>query len=268
MSHLFGLDAYAPKEIAARVSEVGVAKARLPLLSLTLLGLWAGVFIALGSLMFTLVASDASLGFAASRMLGGLVFSLGMVLVTVAGAELFTGNNLIVMAWASGRVSSAELLRNWVVACTANFLGAAGLALLVWLSARESMNGGAVGRTVIGIATAKAQLPPDTAFFSGVLCNVLVCMAVWLSQAGHSVTDKVLGVIFPIAAFVAAGFEHSIANVWFFAYAALLGAPLGAIDVLHNLVPVVAGNIVGGSVLVALVYWVIYLRTSVTGEPG
>jgi formate transporter len=266
MSQLFGLDAYAPKEIAARVSEVGVAKARLPLLSLTLLGLWAGVFIALGSLMFALVASDASLGFAASRMLGGLVFSLGMVLVTVAGAELFTGNNLIVMAWASGRVSSAELLRNWVVACVANFLGAAGLALLVWLAARESMNGGAVGRTVIGIASAKAQLPPVTAFFSGVLCNVLVCMAVWLSQAGHSVTDKVLGVVFPIAAFVAAGFEHSIANVWFFAYAALLGAPLGPMDVLHNLVPVVAGNIVGGSALVALVYWVIYLRTPVTGE--
>ena len=249
------------------MSEVGVAKARLPLLSLTLLGLWAGVFIALGSLMFTLVASDASLGFAASRMLGGLVFSLGMVLVTVAGAELFTGNNLIVMAWASGRVSSAELLRNWVVACAANFLGAAGLALLVWLAARESMNGGAVGRTVIGIASAKAQLSPATAFFSGVLCNVLVCMAVWLAQAGHSVTDKVLGVVFPIAAFVAAGFEHSIANVWLFAYAALLGAPLGWGDALRNLVPVVAGNIVGGSLLVALVYWVIYLRTPATGEP-
>ena len=266
MSQPFGPDAYAPKEIAARVSEAGVAKARQPQLSLTLLGLWAGAFLAVGSLMFTLVASDASLGLAATRMLGGLAFSLGMVLVTVAGAELFTGNNLIVMAWASGRVSTAELLRNGGVACAANFLGAAALALPVWLAARESMKGGAVGRTVVGIAIVKVQLPLVTAFYSGVLCNVLVCMSVWLAQAGHSVTDKVLGVMIAITAFVAAGFKHSIANVWFFAYAALLGVPLGWGDTLRNLVPVVAGNMLGGSVLVALVYGVICLRAPVKGD--
>ena len=142
----------------------------------------------------------------------------------------------------------------------ANAFGAAGLALLVWLSGRGALNQGAVAQTALQIATAKAQLPVVEAFFSGILCNVLVCMAVWMALAGRSVTDKVLAIVFPISAFVAAGFEHSIANLFFFALAALLGAPMGVADVLHNLLPVVAGNIVGGSVLVALVYWIIYVR--------
>jgi formate transporter len=260
MAEIFGLDAYAPKEIAARVDDVGVAKARLPLLTLALLGVLAGAFIGLGAMMFTLVASDAGLGFAASRLLGGLVFSLGLVLITVAGAELFTGNNLLAMAWASGRVSTLDVLRNWAVGCTTNLVGATGLALLVWLAGRDALNQGAVGQAVVRIASAKAQMPLAEAFFSGVLCNVLVCMAVWMALAGRSVTDKVLAIVFPITAFVAAGFEHSIANMYFFALAVLLGAPLGVADVLHNLLPVIAGNIVGGSVLVAGVYWVVYLR--------
>ena len=267
MAEIFGLDAYAPKEIAARVSEVGVGKARLPLLTQALLGVLAGAFIGLGALMFTLVASDASLGFAASRLLGGLAFSLGLVLVTVAGAELFTGNNLIAMAWASRRVSTRALLLNWAVVCAANLVGAAGLALLVWLSGHGSLNQGEVGRTAIRIATAKAQLPLAEAFFRGVLCNVLVCMAVWMALAGRSVADKVVAIVFPITAFVAAGFEHSIANMYFFPLAMLLGAPLGGLDMLRNLLPVIAGNIVGGSVLVALVYWVIYLRVPAVEPP-
>jgi formate transporter len=260
MSNVFGSDAYAPQEIAARISNVGVVKARLPWLTQALLGMLAGAFIGLGALMFTLVASDTALGFAASRLLGGLVFSLGLVLVIVAGAELFTGNNLIAMAWAGGHISTSELLRNWAIVCAANFVGAAGLALLVALSGQASMNDGAVARTAIRIATAKAELPWLEAFFRGVLCNVLVCMAVWMAMAGRSVTDKVLAIVFPITAFVAAGFEHSIANMYFFPLAMLLGAPLGAADMARNLLPVIAGNIVGGSVLVALVYWLIYLR--------
>jgi formate transporter len=260
MPQVFGSDAYAPHEIAARVTAVGVAKARLPWLTQALLGVLAGAFIGLGALMFTLVASDATLGFAASRLRGGLVFSLGLILVVVAGAELFTGNNLIAMAWAGGHVSTGELLRNWVLVCAANFAGAAGLALLVWLSGHGSMNDGAVASTAIRIATAKAGLPWAEAFFRGVLCNVLVCMAVWMAMAGRNVTDKVLAIVFPITAFVAAGFEHSIANMYFFPLAMLLGAPLSAADMAHNLLPVIAGNIVGGSVLVALVYWAIYLR--------
>ncbi|MDP3820917.1 MAG: formate/nitrite transporter family protein [Burkholderiales bacterium] len=266
MADVFGLEAYAPREIAARVNEVGVAKARLPLPTLVLLGMLAGAFIGLGAMGFTLVASDITLGPAAVRLLGGLTFSLGLILVVVAGAELFTGNNLLAMAWASGRVSTLELLRNWAVVCVANFVGAAGLALLVWLSGHGALDQGAVGRTVVRIATAKAELPWVEAFFRGVLCNVLVCMAVWMALAGRSVTDKVLAIVFPITAFVAAGFEHSIANMYFFPLAMALGAPLGATDMLHNLVPVIAGNIVGGSVLVALVYWLIYLRTDAADQ--
>lgn len=262
---IFGADAYAPRDIAGRVCEVGMAKARLPLLTLALLGVLAGAFIGLGSLLYTLVMSDATLSFAAQRFLGGLVFSLGLVLVVVAGAELFTGNSLIAMGWASRCVSTPELLRNWAVACVANFVGAAGLALLVGWSGAMAMNQGAVGQAVVKIASAKAALPWAEAFFRGVLCNVLVCMAVWMTLAGRSVTDKVLAIVFPITAFVAAGFEHSIANMYFFPLAMWLGAPLGWGDMLNNLAPVIAGNIVGGSVLVALVYWVIYLRRT---EPG
>jgi formate transporter len=257
---MFGSDAYAPAQIAQRVSDVGVRKARLPALTLALLGVLAGAFIGLGAMMFTLVASDASLGFAAQRLLGGLAFSLGLLLVSVAGAELFTGNNLIAMAWAGGHVRGGELLRHWALVCGANLAGAVGLALLVWLSGHASMNGGAVGRAAMTIASAKAQLPWGEAFFRGVLCNVLVCMAVWMAFAGRSVVDKAVAIVFPVTAFVAAGFEHSVANFYFFPLALLLGAPLSAGDMLANLAAVIAGNLVGGSVLVALVYWAIYLR--------
>jgi formate transporter len=256
----FGADAYAPTEIAARIRDLGVAKARLPWATQAMLGVLAGAFIGFGALMFTLVASDASLGFAVSRLLGGLAFSLGLLLVMVAGAELFTGNHLIAMAWASGEVGSGELLRNWAVVCLANLVGAAGLALLVFLSGHASMNGGAVAAAALRIATAKAELPIGELFFRGVLCNVLVCMAAWMAMAGRSVADKAVAIVFPITAFVAAGFEHSIANMYFFPLAMLLGAPLTMLDLLRNLGPVIAGNLVGGSVLVALVYWTIYLR--------
>jgi formate/nitrite transporter len=260
MAEIFGHDAYAPREIAARVEAVGVAKARLPLATLALLGVLAGAFIGLGALMFTLVASDSTLGFAATRLLGGLAFSLGLILVTVAGAELFTGNNMLAMAWADGCVSTRQVLRNWVVVCATNLVGATGLAVLVWLSGHPNLNGGAIAATAIKIATAKANLPLVEAFFRGVLCNVLVCMAVWMALAGRSVTDKAIAIVFPITAFVAAGFEHSIANMYFFPLAMLLGAPLGWLDYVRNLALVIAGNVVGGSVLVALVYYVIYIR--------
>lgn len=262
MPELFGMDAYAPREIAARVVEVGVGKARLPPLTLVLLGALAGAFIGLGAMMFTLVASDAALGFAASRLLGGLAFSLGLVLVVVAGAELFTGNNLIAMAWAAGRVSTAQVLRQWGLACAANFVGALGLAWLVWLSGQAAFNGGAVGRAAVSIALAKTALPWHEAFVRGVLCNVLVCMALWMAIAGRSVVDKVVAVVFPVTAFVAAGFEHSVANMYLLPLAMLLGAPITVGELAGNLLTVIAGNVVGGSVLVAGVYWVIYLRGS------
>ena len=262
-----GFDAYSPREIAERVQAACVAKARTPLLSLVMLGFLAGAFIGLGSLFYVIVVSDPSLGFAAQRLLGGLAFSLGLLLVVVAGAELFTGNNLLAMAWADGRVTTREVLANWIVVCAANFAGALGLAVLVFLSGHADMNGGAVGRSYIAIATAKANLPPLGAFVRGILCNVLVCMAVWMTLAGRSVTDKFFALVPPIAAFVAAGFEHSIANMYLlplgFMLQAAAGQPPDLLGLARNLVPVIAGNLVGGSVLVALVYHVIYRRRAV-----
>lgn len=270
MSEVFGFDAFSPREIAERVEKTGVAKARLPLLSMLMLGVLAGAFIGLGTLYFVIVASDPGLGFAASRVLGGVCFSLGLLLVVVAGAELFTGNNLIAMAWADGKVSTLEVLRNWTVVCAANFAGAAGLALLVFLSGHAEMNGGQVGRQYLAIAAAKSVMPLHELFFRGVLCNVLVCMAVWMALAGRSVVDKFIAIVFPVSAFVAAGFEHSIANMYIMPLAMLLkaagaalpagGEAISVAGMLRNLAPVIAGNIVGGSVLVALVYHVIYRR--------
>ncbi|MEW9900612.1 formate/nitrite transporter family protein [Chitinivorax sp. PXF-14] len=267
---VYGFDAFAPAEIAERVENVGVAKARLPLLQTVLLGMLAGAFIGLGSLYFVLVTSDASLGFAASRVLGGVVFSLGLLLVVVAGAELFTGNNLLAMAWADRRISTAELLRNWVIVCCANFIGAAGLAVIVWLSGHPAMNGGKVATQVVLLAAAKCAAPAATLFWKGVLCNILVCMAVWMAMAGRSVVDKLAAIVLPVSAFVAAGFEHSIANMYLIPLGLLLKpdmpADLAHLDALSlsglvaNLVPVIAGNLLGGSVLVALVYHLIYRR--------
>jgi len=266
----YAFDAFSPQQIAERVQNVGVTKARLPLLSMLMLGMLAGAFIGLGALYYTLVISDAQLSFAVGRVLGAVCFSLGLLLVVVAGAELFTGNNLLAMAWADGKVSTAELLRNWAVVCVANFIGAAGLAVLVFLSGHLGMNDGAVGRSYLAIAAAKSTLPVAELFFRGVLCNVLVCMAVWMVLAGRSVIDKFAAIVLPISAFVAAGFEHSVANMYFFPVALLLKASGAALPaggdaitlyaMCRNLVPVILGNIVGGSVLVALVYYVIYRR--------
>jgi len=264
MEPMTGFDAYSPKEIAERVEGAGVAKARTPLLSLAMLGMLAGAFIGLGSLFYVIILSDPGLGFAAGRVLGGSVFSLGLFLVVVAGAELFTGNNLLAMAWAHGAITTRDLLTNWAVVCTANFAGAAGLAALVFLSGHAEMNDGAMGRAYLHIAAAKSSLPFWTAFFRGVLCNVLVCLAVWMALAGRSVTDKFVAILMPVTAFVAAGFEHSIANMYLLPMAMMLqaaaGEPVQYAGLWRNLVPVIAGNIVGGSGLVALVYYVIYRR--------
>jgi formate/nitrite transporter len=274
MAELFGSDAFSPKEVAERVENVGVAKARLPLLSMFMLGILAGGFIGLGALYYVLVISDHTLGYAAARVLGGVCFSLGLLLVVVAGAELFTGNNLLVMAWADRKLSTWEVLRNWGVVCSANFVGGVGLAVLVFLSGHTEMNGGAIGKSYLDIALAKCTLPLSTAFFRGVMCNVLVCMAVWMALAGRSVVDKFIAIVFPISAFVAAGFEHSIANMYIIPLAMMLKASNAALPaaydaitiagMLRNLLPVIAGNIIGGSVLVALVYHVIYRRPAAT----
>ncbi|MCE9665578.1 formate/nitrite transporter family protein [Halomonas sp. M5N1S17] len=260
--YLFG-DAYQPSQIARRVESMGVAKARADALTLLVLAVLAGAFISLGALLFTVIMTDSGLGFGVTRLLGGLGFCLGLVLVVIGGAELFTGNNLLAMAWASQLITTREVLRNWGLVYLGNVIGCLGTVLLVVWADIASLGGGNVGETALQIARGKAALSFSEAFARGILCNVLVCLAVWLAMGGHSVTDKILAILLPISAFVTLGFEHSIAN-WFF-------LPLGlALDgqatvtltgSLVNLVVVSAGNIVGGTLLVAGVYWLAYLRT-------
>jgi formate/nitrite transporter len=261
---VLSFDAYSPKEIAAKIEAGGVAKARLPLIAMAMLGVTAGGFIGLGALYYTVLVSDPSLSFATTRVLGGVAFSLGLILVVVAGAELFTGNNLLVMAWADGQITCGEVLRNWLVVYVANALGAVGLAVIVYLSKHGEMNHGAVAAQYVKIAAAKTALPFLEAFFKGVLCNLLVCLAVWIAMAGRGVADKILAILFPISAFVAAGFEHCVANMYFIPLGILLsGGGPGSPDwrgFAANMLPVTLGNVVGGSIMVAAVYYLLYNR--------
>lgn len=262
-------DAHPPREIAANVETLGVAKARMGTVTVLVLAVLAGAFIALGALFFEVVITNSGAGFGVTRLLGGLSFCLGLVLVLVAGAELFTGNNLLAMAWASGLIGSSDVLRNWLLAYVGNVLGCLGTVLLVLWGHIANLDGGAVGETAIRVASAKAGLSLGEAFARGILCNALVCLAVWLAMGGRSVADKILAVLFPITAFVAIGFEHSIAN-WFFLPFGLVLDRQGAIPLAGaagNLIAVTGGNIVGGTLLVAGVYWVAYLRGSRRSGP-
>jgi formate/nitrite transporter len=272
-----GLDALAPPDVARRAEATGVAKAALPAVAVFVLAVLAGAFIALGAIFATTVAAGgAELPYGVVRLLAGLTFSLGLILVVVAGAELFTGNNLIVMAWAGRRVTSARLLGNWTLVWIGNFVGAFATALIVFVSEQHTFGGGAVGETALSIAAAKTNLGFVQAVALGMLCNALVCLAVWLTYGAHTTTDKILAVIPPIAAFVAAGFEHSVANMYFISIGLLVetdeafvaslepGPDLTGLDwggfLLGNLLPVTIGNVIGGAVMVGAVYWFVYLR--------
>lgn len=251
--------------MATRAEEIGVTKANMPLARLVPLGVLAGAFIALGANFATAVTAGTGSAPGITRLLGGLVFSLGLILVVVSGAELFTGNALIVMAYAGRRVTADRLLRNWLVVYVSNFVGAATIAALVVWSGQLGSGDGAIGTRARSIAETKVALDFAQAFASGVLANCLVCLAVWMTLSARTLVDKVVVIIPPIAAFVAAGFEHSVANMYFFPVALFDGAPSGTAVtwqnfLIDNLLPVTLGNIVGGTVLVGLVYWFIYLR--------
>lgn len=261
-------DAYAPPLIAERVRALGVSKAHMPTVRSFVLAVLAGAFISLGAVFYTVVVTPgtqgAAMSFGLSRLAGGMAFSLGLILVVVGGAELFTGNNLLAMAWASRSITTREVLAQWGVVYVGNLVGAVGTALLVLVAGTSGIEQGMVGETAVRIARGKAGLGMAEAFARGILCNVLVCLAVWLCMGARSVTDKVLAVLFPITAFVACGFEHSIANMYFLAVGFVLALGQSpAIDVgavVLNLAVVTLGNIVGGTLLVALVYWFVYLR--------
>jgi formate/nitrite transporter len=261
-----GFDALMPSDMALKAEQVGVNKAALPLHRLVPLGILAGVFIGFGALFATVVTADPTMSPGIAKLLGGVVFSLGLILVVVSGAELFTGNTLIVMAFASRRVSAKRLLRNWVVVYVANFVGAVALAAMVAWSGRLDASGGAVGTRALAIAESKGAVHFGEAVVSGVLANVLVCLAVWMTMSAHTLVDKVVVIVPPVAAFVAAGFEHSVANMYFFPVALFHGTTAAQSHVtwstflLHNLLPVTIGNLLGGAVMVGLVYWFVYLR--------
>jgi formate/nitrite transporter len=233
------------------------------------LAVLAGAFISLGALFYIVTMTTGKNGpplpFGLLRVAGGMTFSLGLVLVVVGGAELFTGNNLIAMAWAVGCVQTRQVVRNWIWVYLGNLLGAGGTAVLVLLAGVHMLGEGAVGETMVQIARSKIALDPVSAFARGILCNVLVCLAVWLCMGARSVADKILAIVFPITAFVACGFEHSVANMFFLPLGIALASggpdPLSIVGAVNNLLLVTIGNIIGGTLLVAWVYWFVYLRT-------
>ncbi|MFN2232613.1 MAG: formate/nitrite transporter family protein [Anaerolineales bacterium] len=271
------IDALLPDEMARRAEYVGVSKAEAPKLKTFALAILAGAFISLGAIFATTVAAGASnqLTYGVTKLLVGLVFCLGLILVVVGGAELFTGNNLIVMAWASRKVSTRALLRNWGIVYLGNFVGSIGMALLMFLSRQYTFGGGSVGTVAVSIAVGKMELGFFQAIILGVLCNILVCLAVWMTFSARSTIDKIAAIIFPISAFVAASFEHSIANMYFIpigiliknfdpAFAANTGYDISNLTwqgfLINNLLPVTIGNILGGAIFVAAIYWAIFLR--------
>lgn len=274
------LDALLPPAMARRAEAVGARKAGMPASSTVALGVLGGAFIALGAMFTTtVIAGGSALPYGVQQLLAGLVFSLGLMLVVVGGAELFTGNTMLTMAWAGRRITVRRLLANWALVYVTNFAGAAATAFLVFLSAQYMNGHGAVGDAALAIAMRKVQLGFVQAVAAGMLCNALVCLGVWLSFSARSTVDRLAAVMLPVAAFVAAGFEHSVANMYFLPLALFIKwwapaafweqvgrAPsdVAAIGwepfLVGNLLPVTIGNVIGGGVMVAGVYWFVYLR--------
>lgn len=262
-------DQLASADIEAKAEALGVSKTKMSFKQSFMLSIMAGAFISMGAMFFLLIVSDSALPFAAQRLIGGCLFSLGLLLVVVCGAELFTGNTMIVMSAASKKISWSAVLKNWVVVFLGNLVGSLIMVGLVFLSNYQGMNGGAVGTTIVSFAAGK--MSPDwlTLFAKGIMCNFLVCLAVWIAYGSKTVADKMLGILLPIAAFVACGFEHCVANMFFLPFGILLAsagiAPAG-IDpstvswagALWNWSASVPGNIIGGALFVGMAYWIAY----------
>ncbi len=285
------IDSLLPAEMATRAEYLGVRKAEMPAFTMFMLAILAGAFISLGAIFATTIAAggmtiaaegaptySAALPYGVTRLLTGLVFCLGLILVIVGGAELFTGNNLIVMAWANRKVSTAALLRNWAIVYVGNFVGSIATAAMMFFTKQYTFGADSVGVTALKIAAGKCEYTFIQAMALGILCNALVCLAVWMTYSARTTLDKIAAIIFPITAFVAAGFEHSIANMYFIPHALFVknfdpafiekvGGKIANLSSLtwdaffiKNLIPVTIGNIIGGAVLVAAVYWAIFLR--------
>jgi formate/nitrite transporter len=292
-------EAVMPAAMAVRAEETGVKKANADRLTCLTLSILAGAFISFGAIVATtvtagsmviatgdgVIAFSAALPYGVAKLLGGLVFSVGLILVIVGGAELFTGNNLIVMAWASRKVRTRDLLLNWTIVFTGNFIGAIATAGLMFYTTQYTFGDGSIGLVALKTASAKASLDFVPAVTLGIMCNALVCLAVWMCYGARTTVDKVIAIVPPITAFVAAGFEHCIANIYYLPMGLFIkaGAPDSFWASIHksaadfpqltwenflfaNLIPVTVGNIIGGSVMVGAVYWFIYLRNA--GRPN
>ncbi len=287
MDNHFSIDALLPAEMAVKAENAGVTKANLGFFRMLTLSILAGAFIGMGAIFATTVTTGASgmLPFGVTRFLAGFAFCLGLILVVGAGAELFTGNNLIVMAWADRKVTTGQVLRNWGIVYLGNFIGSVATAVGMFLTRQYTFGEGSMGLNALNIAQSKVQFDFVQAVMLGVFCNALVCLAVWLCLGARTASDKILAIIFPITAFVAAGFEHSVANMYFIPIGLLIKAgaspefwaqigktPLDYAQltwsnfVVVNLLPVTIGNIIGGALMVGLVYWFVYLRPSWTGR--
>lgn len=269
--HVVATDALTPEQIESKAEHVAVSKASMPLGKLFVLAMFAGGFIALGAAFFTVVMGDTSLPFAAQRVLGGLCFCLGLELVLLCGAELFTGNALMVLGKASGKISWRGLVYNWGIVWCGNFVGALVITALLFLSGLAQLGGGVVGDAMVSIAVGKVTPSWVTLFCKGVLCNLLVCLAVWIGFGARSTADKVLGILLPVSAFVVMGFEHCVANMFFLpmglaAKAAGFGSAVAGVDaltpdaILYNLSAATLGNICGGILIVGAGYWIAYGR--------
>ena len=284
MDHTFQ-DALLPPEMARKAEDIGVKKAGMGILKILALAVLAGAFIAFGAVFSTVVTSGSTMSFGVTKLLGGIAFSLGLILVVVGGAELFTGNNLMIMAWANRKIKLKHVLKNWVYVYAGNMIGALSIVVLILLSGHYLFGGGITGLHMLEIAKTKCELGFSQAIALGILCNILVCLAIWQCYSAKSVHGKILAIVFPITAFVAAGFEHSVANMYFVPMGILLkntggpefwdmihGSAMQYASLTwsnffaHNLLPVTIGNIIGGAIFVGMAYWFIYLRGEKTPQ--
>lgn len=257
---------YGPPEIAKRYSKAGAAKTKLPLSKMLILSFFAGAFIAFGAFGSQVASADAGTAASVGKLMGALVFPVGLLMVIMAGAELFTGNNLIIISVLDRKATLAGMLRNWVVVYMGNFLGSVFVAAMLTFSHAYSAFGGAVAQTAVATAQTKVTLTFPDAFLRGILCNILVCIAVWVSFSAEDVAGKIIGLFMPILLFVVSGYEHCVANMYFIPAGMFVSAEYG-IDanitwsgfLLGNLLPVTLGNMIGGVGIVGLGYFFSYL---------
>ncbi len=282
--HVIDIDAYSPPLIASRIDKVAMVKAKLSFAQTLLLGILAGVYIAIGAQFATFVTSDSTLHFGLNSLIAGIVFSLGLMLVVIGGSELFTGNCLIIMGYVSKRITTREMLNNWTTSYIGNLIGS--LTMVCWMSQTHQWEffHNMVGAKALLIANTKVNLTFTAALARGVLCNSMVCLAIWLCFSGRSVADKILSIVFPIGGFVASGFEHCVANMYFIPIGVVLkkhpevvaaaekmaGKTLDLSNLtwhgffVNNLIPVTLGNIIGGVILVGIFFWFVYMRPHIS----